>query len=257
MGTARKIRAARAVALGLLAVWFGGCSVVDGGIGDRYATFNQELNNARNDEILLNILRSQSFEPLTFAPSTNVTGTMGGGLGFGLPGFAVGRDAPDSVAFGSATLNASRSAGASIQTVPLTSKEFYSGLMTPVSARSFLLLLRQGYSRELLFWLLADSVRATGSGGDGIFANDDSADLGCAPIGGGEPRCFKDFVDLAMQWGLTAEFVPGVKPAKDEPPPVRMCFDPLLGRAARAEIRPGERDWGAAPGAVACGGRSA
>ncbi len=103
------------------------------------------------------------------------------------------------------TLGGTAAANNSYDIGLLETKDFYSGLLKPVDLPIVNFFIRQGYSRELLFWLFANSVREAVPGRPIIeFLNDLDPALACQ-VTNGQQRCFKDMVDVALASGLTIE----------------------------------------------------
>ncbi|MGQ7794123.1 hypothetical protein ACUN0C_17080 [Faunimonas sp. B44] len=247
-------RAARVVCFVLAACSLvAACAAVDSSLSSRLLSYNGELNQFRNDEILLNILRSREFEPLTFAPASEIGGQLSSTTNLGLPSFAVGHDAASQFAFSNATLGTTTAVNTSTKAAPLVTSQFYDRLLSPITPSNFLGLLQQGYSRELLFWILPESVRVRHSDGrDELFMNQPPFNTACE-LGRREPSCFEEFVHLAMQWGLTAVPIAPARGKKDAAPSAALCFDELLGSyARRAAQRSGHRDWGSSGSNVRC-----
>jgi hypothetical protein len=113
------------------------------------------------------------------------------------------------------------------------SAEFYSGLVSPISLHDLKNLIEQGYSRELLFWLLIDSVALTvGNKGTVGFQFNPPYDYGCAKI---DPRnrCFREWVEIATVTGLSAEDRPEGTNGNRSTIYSRLCFDPVRGSQGR------------------------
>jgi hypothetical protein len=118
---------------------------------------------------------------------------------------------------------------------------FYEGFLRPVDLHLLNYFIRQGYSRELLFWLFTESVE-TGPPNHPIgFQYDPPGNYGCPPQ---DPRnrCFREFVEIAVITGLTVETRTvggGDKGAKTERDIyARFCFSPVLAEIGRQAIGP-------------------
>jgi hypothetical protein len=81
---------------------------------------------------------------------------------------------------------------------------FYQGLLSPVSLHDLNYFIRQGYSRELLFWLFADTVEVIVGGRIIGFQYNPPDDYGC-PTHEPRQRCFREFVEIATITGLSVE----------------------------------------------------
>ena len=188
------------------------CAVLDR-VDPRYDNVNRATAYARNQSILLNIIRASHDAPLNFLAFSKITGQMQATIGAGVPNFTLG---PTPVAgslpplkdaiFNNTTLNSTASATNSFDISILESKDFYSALLRPVDLVTLHFFIRQGYSRQLLFWLFADSVEETIAGKTYGYRFQPGKDPGCnAPFGVDRGKCFRDLVDIAFFTGLTVE----------------------------------------------------
>ncbi len=249
MGIVQRIRAS-SVAAGVLAVCLSACAVIDR-VDPRQDTINRAAANARNESILLNIVRASHNVPLNFVAFSRVSGTHNVGMGAGLPVFGLG-PAPlvatvnRQAILGSSVLNANTSAINTFDIGLLESKDFYNGLLSPVDLAALNFFTRQGYSHQLLFWLFTESVRETIRGRTYEYRNEPVIAQSCDPaFPTSRPRCFRDMIDLALASGLTVQtetethlvsgrvhvFVYG-----------RMCFDEVLARRAALQYSSSIRD---------------
>src|SRR5262249_56041538 len=98
----------------------------------------------------------------------------------------------------------------------------------PVDLPTLNFFVRQGYTRELLFWLFTESVRETVGGRTFEYRNDPDPAIACETVGG-EQRCFKNMVQIALATGLTVQTQthPGVGPPKASLPPPLSSATPL------------------------------
>jgi hypothetical protein len=205
----------------LLAGTVGACAVVDP-VDPRYDTVNRSLAKARNESILLNIIRSSHDWPMSFTTVPQVNPSMQNQTTMGLPSFLVGpnpRCVPTAtcltppgspgrdVIFGNSNnLTNATTVSSNFSVSSLENGSFYSGLLSPVSLHDLNYFIRQGYSRELLFWLFADSIEIdTGHGHHVIgYQFDPPYDYGC-PAEDPRQRCFREFMEIAVITGLTVE----------------------------------------------------
>src|ERR1700730_8595271 len=225
-----------------------------------FKQINRSCATARNESILLNIVRASRNAPLNFVAISRLSGTTQATAGAGLPSLLTGTSSlataarfatnaalgaaatfnivepglTRDVAIGSTTLKASTNASNSFDLTVLESKEFYSALLSPVDLPTLNYFIRQGYSHELLFWLFTDSVRETVAGHTFEYRN--RASRPCEMVLGHE-RCFDDLVDVAVGSGLTVETqamgAGGGRGARAVH--ARFCFDPVLAERARKE----------------------
>ena len=235
------------------------CSFIDT-VDPRYDVVNRASAKARNEGILLNIVRASRNVPLNFIAFSRVSGTQSASTTVGLPLFMLGPafgqistvlnaagavtsqtvtrqlGAPQrDVVFGDRVASANAAALNNFEISLLETKEFYSGLLGPVDLPTVNFFIRQGYARELLFWLFTESVRVSSRGETLEFRNDPDPAVACEPGRRGE-QCFNHIVDLALATGLTVE-TRSQKALGDKGgrPTVygRLCFDPVLADRAR------------------------
>jgi hypothetical protein len=212
-----------------LACVLGSCSAVDSAIDPRYDTINRSTAKARNESILLNIVRASHSVPLNFVAFSRVSGATQIGGSVALPNFQIGpsyivpatRGNPfpsytpltgpqRDVAFNKDNLGGSTSASNNFDISLLETKDFYQGLLRPVDLPILNYFIRQGYSRELLFWLFTESVRVTVMGKTIEFLNDPDEQRSCEMVRG-RRECFRHMVEVALASGLTVETRPESK----------------------------------------------
>jgi hypothetical protein len=210
-----RVLAAGACFAGLLSA----CAVVDP-VDSRYDTVSRSLAKARNESIFLNLIRASHDYPLSFDTIANVTPTMTNTTNFGLPSFLLGPPAllsttastvqsiPNSVGrdavFGSTTASNSTAVSTNFNVSTQETSTFYEGFLKPIDLQVLDYFIRQGYSRELLFWLFTDSVEITYKGQTSGTRYNPPEDYGCIR-GDPKKRCFSDFVLVAIAAGVTVE----------------------------------------------------
>jgi hypothetical protein len=242
----------------LLAGTLGACAVVDP-VDPRYDTVNRSLAKARNESILLNIIRSSHDWPMSFTTVPQVNPSMQNVTTFGMPSFLLGPTprgalAPASpardVIFGNQqNFNNATTVSSNFSVSSLENGSFYSGLLSPVSLHDLNYFIRQGYSRELLFWLFADSIEIDVGHHVIGYQFDPPYDYGCPPE---DPRkrCFREFMEIAVITGLTVEattVTPGGGSkgggsdsggGKGKTEYSRFCFDPVLAERGMKAMNP-------------------
>ena len=234
------------------------CAMVDT-IDGRLDQINRSSAYARNQAILLNIVRSSQNVPLNFVAVSRISGTTQAQVSSGLPSMLVGpypiaTGAPFAttsagttfnvvepaltrdIGLNSTTLNASTNAANSFDLTVLDSKQFYQALLSPIDLVTLDAFMRQGYSHELLYHLFIASIRRTVGGRTFEYRNEPGAPCDTA---GGQERCFKDVIDGAVASGLSIETLTvsntGAGAAKGSTTVLaRMCFDPVLAQRIRA-----------------------
>jgi hypothetical protein len=239
------------------------CAMVDT-IDARFDQINRSSAYARNQSILLNIVRSSHNVPLNFVAVSRISGSTQAQFGGGLPSMLVGpypiaTGAPfgtnaagttlnvvepaltRDVGLNSTTLNASTSAANSFDLTVLDSKQFYQALLSPIDLVTLDAFIRQGYSHELLYRLFIDSIRRTVGGRTFEYRNEPRAP--CDTVNG-QRRCFKDVIDDAVASGMTIETLTvsdTAAAAAKSTVYARMCFDPVFAQRFRhehPELRP-------------------
>ncbi len=230
----------RGLLAGALAVGaLGACSVLDNAVDPRTDTINRSTARARNESILLNIVRASRNDPLNFVALNRVGGTTTAAGTLSSPVFLIGPDPlPTTIfrttQFNDRTANTTMSANNTFDITTLETGNFYGALLAPVSLPDLATFVRQGYPRELLFWLFTDTVRITRGGQTREVRNDPFDIRDCAD----DPdHCFPKLIDIASVSGLTVEtrVVSGAKGDKSgRSTQGRLCFDPIL--AAKAKI---------------------
>jgi hypothetical protein len=217
------------------------CAFVDN-IAPRHDQINRGTEEARNKAILLNIVRASHDEPLNFVAFSKVSGTTQMGYTVGVPTFLLGPN-PAGVAalpipgrdviFGSTTnLSSTGSASNNFDISTFETKDFYDALLRPVDLPTLNYFIRQGYPRELLFWLFTDTIEEFVRGKSyGYHYVPGNPEKGCNVILG-RRKCFEDLVEIAVATGLTVETKSIETPKGQQKGGARLyarfCFDKLL-----------------------------
>ena len=192
--------AARVGAL-LMVAALGGCIAF--GTLDRRATMvNTQVASVQNRAVLLNLARASRSEPIYFVALSQINASGTSDLKFGLP--AVGLGPHQTIAqhiytFGTNGTNLlDNQTTTSFQMSLLGSKDFYNGLMAPLDLRDVDLLLHQGYSRELVFYLVIEKAKITPENGEPRVVFND-------PTRPDTYKAFEFYINQAMIHGLTTE----------------------------------------------------
>jgi hypothetical protein len=252
----------------MIASILGACAVIDP-VDSRYDTVSRSLAKARNEAIFLNLVRASHDYPLSFTTIANVTPTMTNTSTFSLPNFLVGPHiAPYAsggatitaplftpgrdVIFNNTTASDALAIGTNFNVSTQETSAFYLGFLKPIDLQVLDYFIRQGYSRELLFWLFADTIEVKIAGHNVGMQYDPPNSYGC-DRNDPKPLCFSDFILIATGAGLTVEELTlqsagssekggggsekGGGGGKTETTILaRFCFDPVLGRRAQAEM---------------------
>jgi len=167
-----------------------------------------------------------------------------------LPTSSPGRDA----VFGSTTASNSTAISSNFNISTQETSTFYEGFLKQIDLQILDYFIRQGYSRELLFWLFTDSftLELPNAPPFGYHYNPPE-DYGCSQI---DPkhRCFIDWVHNAAYTGLTVEEKTEQGGASNSPPKggagsgsggstkgtsyARFCFNPVLAQQAASSVAP-------------------
>jgi hypothetical protein len=195
----------------LLAGALGACAVVDP-VDNRYDTISRSLAKGRNESIFLNLVRASHNYPLSFVTVANVTPSLTNTTSVALPNFLLGprfnnalpttqdRD----IIFGNTTAGNTTAVSTNFNVSTQETSAFYQGFLKPIDLQTLNYFIRQGYPRELLFWLFTDSFQLHKDGNRFGYHYDPPDDYGCSredPL----HRCFIDWVHSATLAGLTVE----------------------------------------------------
>jgi hypothetical protein len=263
----------------LFACGVGACALVDP-VDSRYDTVSRSLAKARNEGIFLNLVRASHDYPLAFTTIANVTPTMTNTSSFALPSFTAGpgvivragntivNSFPSGTqgrdfVFGNTTASNSTAVSTNFNVATQETSAFYIGFLKPIDLQILDYFIRQGYPRELLFWLFADSIQLRAGPHIIGMRYDPPNDYGCDQ---NDPKrlCMRDYLVIAIAAGLTVEELTlqpsssgGAKSGggggKSEsgggggsggaaggksPTEIyaRFCFDPVLGRQAQSQM---------------------
>lgn len=124
---------------------------------DRAAVeYNRALSSARNEVLLLNVLRAWAYEPLQFSTVSQVSGAVRTNAEISLPltGILGGGDPTE---FGPSVTLGNRNPNVTI--LPLDTREFVQGINRPVGAQVVGHLINQGWSRPTVLTLAVGGVR--------------------------------------------------------------------------------------------------
>ncbi len=245
------------------------CAVVDP-VDNRYDTVARSLAKSRNESIFLNLVRASHDYPLSFVTIANVTPSLTNTTSLSLPSFLLGphigsylaSGAPATtplftpgrdVIFGNTTAGNTTAVSTNFNVSTQETSAFYEGFLKPIDLQTLDYFIRQGYPRELLFWLFTDSFQLTLNGKQYGYHYSPPDDYGCSPI---DPkhRCFIDWVHVAVLAGLTVEekttqgsSSTGASGATKGPSPggaskptttayARFCLNAILGQQAQATL---------------------
>lgn len=116
--------------------------------------YNRAIADARNQMILLNIVRASNREPMHFTAMSSVEATLSVGAEAGT-GFEF---AKGPAAAYSPSITLSSSYAPTFTVVPLNTNDFATGILRPASSAGIKLFLSQGWRQELLAALLIERI---------------------------------------------------------------------------------------------------
>jgi hypothetical protein len=219
MGSNAAVRVAIAFAC---SAWLSGCATFrpeEGRIGE----INKSASDYTEQAVLLNVVRSEKYEPLSFLVVTGLDGTnsLTGSLGFA--GFTLGphpSSSPRDFLLGPNAV--SRTGSNTFHVSVVDDPPSFVALLSPLTPATLAFFANEGYPRELLFFLMVDHIRVTERGGATatLYRNDPS-----------DPAAFPEFIGVMatlLKDGLTAEIDVAGVPAGRALPKSALCFDPSL-----------------------------
>jgi hypothetical protein len=178
---------------------FTSCSYVDQ-FGTRAVSYNIEAEHAKDQDLVLNIVRAAYRKPMQFTDLSTISGqataSFTGGLSllFGPHQSASGDTATPSATF---------SGGPTFAVGTLNTKEFYEGILAPIPTSTIDYYLSQGFPKSVLFSLLIAEIDIDKPGGlPATYAQADTQR---------HWDDFRDFLNMLLDAGLSAETVPSVK----------------------------------------------
>jgi hypothetical protein len=172
-----------------------GCVAVDS-FSSRALTYNQQAENIKESQLMLNVMRAAYREPLQFTDFTQVTGqtSASGTAAFTLP------FNPSPPTFGhadTASPSATVSGTQAFTVANLDTQEFYEGILSPIPITSIDYYMEQGFPKTLLLTLVISRIEIEVNGkSPQIFYNDYYHD---------DFRRFESVVTALVELGLSSE----------------------------------------------------
>ena len=199
-----------------------GCLAL-GDVDRRATSFDQGVGSFQNRAVLLNLARASLKEPMYFVSigSTQAIGTED--FKASVPSFGEGPNLSATTrAFtfspgGSTALDNQTSTNTQMNV--FSTHDFYQGMMSPLSLQEVDLLLRQGFPRELVFYLTIAKAKITPLDAKTFKPNGAPYYLYNNPDG--DPANYAEFaghIALAMEAGLTTDVAADAGPADAAPP---------------------------------------
>lgn len=138
----------------LLALALGGCALSQS--TDKIVLdYNRDFAKARNEVLLLNVLRAAAREPLQFSTMGSVNGQIGNSTGLSIPFTNLIAGGPNVI---SPSLSFSDAINPTVAINPLASKEFAAGILRPMGTDTIQLFLHNGWDPEFLLPLIVGGV---------------------------------------------------------------------------------------------------
>src|SRR5262249_51220837 len=163
------------------------------------------------------------------------------------------------VIFGNTTASDTTAVSTNFNVSTQETSAFYQGFLKPIDLQTLAYFIRQGYPREMLFWLFTDSFELISHGHKVGYHYAPPDDYGCSRM---DPkhRCFVDWVHDATLAGLTVEELTHQRPASgsgeakggesgggrasNKPTTTiyaRFCFNSVLAQQAQALVSDAQR----------------
>lgn len=153
--------AARLLSAALLCAALAACSF-DERIADHAIKYNKTVEEANNSLLLLNILRARDRRPMHFTAFSQLRGKLTlkstGSLGLAIP---FGGDASNTFPL-TPKLELSQTSSPSFDLAILNSKEFTSGILSPIEKSIFKFYLEQRWPAEVLLYLFIHKIDQSG-----------------------------------------------------------------------------------------------
>src|ERR1700722_19320797 len=135
-----------------------------GSLANRGTSIDEGVGQMANRGILLNLARASRSEPLYFVSIGNVQAQGTTDLRLGAPAFTEGASLPlaarQVVASGTSTF-LDNTINTSFQMGVFNTQTFYEGMLQPLGLNDIDLLLHQGFSREMVFYLVIEKAEVT------------------------------------------------------------------------------------------------
>ena len=187
-----------AASLALLLLGLTACSISPYDVPGQVGNYNGSIEQLEEQAILINILRASENAPLGFTQVSQVLGSGSFSTSVGLPtiGIGGGPQGPtqNRFLFGPSI---SSTGNTNVNLLPLETKEFWLGMLTPLSAETLAFFINQGVSREMLFYLYIQRVELSAAGKPTETETNNPLDPGFAE--------FSDDLRAALTLGLTAK----------------------------------------------------
>lgn len=155
-----------------LACMLSACGMLDSTLSSRTYTVNESGDAVLNNSILLNIIRAENSEPLSFVAIARYSaeGQLTAGAAMGPLTYTI----PNLQTYGPISLGSQVTGSFDLNV--LETKEFYQGILQNLDPIAIELWFRQGLPHDLVFYMLLDAVRVSTSDGVYEYVNDPTHD---------------------------------------------------------------------------------
>jgi hypothetical protein len=135
-----------------------------GSLATRGTSIDNGVGQMANRGILMNLARASRGEPLYFVSIGNIQATGSTDFRLGAPAFAEGADLTvlaRQLAFSGTSTFLDNTINTNFQMGVFNTQTFYEGMLQPLGLNDIDLLLHQGFSREMVFYLVIEKAKIT------------------------------------------------------------------------------------------------
>lgn len=148
----------KSLVMALVAAGLAGCSHA-GSVSRAATDYNKAFAEARNEQLLINILRAGAREPLQFSALAEINASVNRTVGIDTVASNLITGGRDMI---SPTLKLNASTVPTMKIQPLSSKEFTEGILRPIAPETLDLFIHQGWDTEFLLPLVIAGYRCPG-----------------------------------------------------------------------------------------------
>ncbi len=196
-------RSVQIVVLAALCLLLTGCVSV-GSLANRGTSIDEGVGQMANRGILLNLARASRGEPLYFVSIGTIQAQGSTDIRLGAPAFTEGASLPSvarQVIAGGTSTFLDNTINTNFQMGVFNTQTFYEGVLQPLGLNDIDLLLHQGFSREMVFYLVIEKAKISPCplqrGSDPCIVYNDPANPSY-PL-------FQGAIEAAMEHGLVTE----------------------------------------------------
>ena len=201
-------KSARAIVLAAISLLLSAC-VSAGSLASRGTSIDTGVGQMANRGILMNLARASRGEPLYFVSIGNIQAQGTTDLRLGAPAFTEGASLPlaarqvaaHQIVSGGTSTFLDNTINTNFQMGVFNTQTFYEGMLQPLGLNDIDLLLHQGFSREMVFYLVIEKAKITPCpltvGTDPCIVYNDPSNPSYA--------MFQGAIEAAMEHGLITE----------------------------------------------------